>query len=160
MELAVADVERDHVRCAALEEDVGEAARRGTDVEAAPARDLDAERVERVRELLAAPGDEARWPLDGELGRLVDLLARLAMAGHQAREDERLRLCAAFGEPALDQQDVEPLLHASQDVRAARPETMPASTEVSTGIPANRACARSAASSARTRAPSSPWVRT
>ena len=33
------------------------------------------------------------------------------MAGHEPGEDERLRLRAALREPALHEQDVEPLLH-------------------------------------------------
>ena len=54
IELAVADVERDDAGRAALEQHVGEAAGRRADVErAAPVR-VDAERVERVRELDAA----------------------------------------------------------------------------------------------------------
>ena len=70
-------------------------------------------RVERVRELLAAARDVARRPLDGELGVLVDLLARLGVAGDAAGEHERLRLRARLGEPALHQQHVEPLLHSA-----------------------------------------------
>ena len=81
MELPVADVERDHARGAALEEDVGEAAGRGADVEAVAPGRVDAERVERVRELLAAARDEPRPALDVELGRLVDLLAGLRVPG-------------------------------------------------------------------------------
>ena len=60
MQLAVADVEGDHARGAALEEDVGEAAGRGADVEAVEAGRIDAERVEPVRELLAAARDVRR----------------------------------------------------------------------------------------------------
>ena len=80
MELAVADVERDHARGAALEQAVGEAAGRRADVEAVPARRVDAERVERVRELLAAARDEPRRALDLELAPLVDLLPGLVVA--------------------------------------------------------------------------------
>ena len=53
VELAVADVERDHPRRAALQQAVGEAAGRGAEVETVASRRIDAERVERVRELLA-----------------------------------------------------------------------------------------------------------
>ena len=81
VELAAADVESDHPRRAALEQDVGEAAGRGADVErVAPGR-VDVELVEGVRELLPAARDEPRRPLDDELCRLVDLLARLLVAG-------------------------------------------------------------------------------
>ena len=53
----------------------------------------------------------ARRRVDGELGRLVHLLAGLLVPGHPPREHERLRLAPALGEPALDEQRVEPLLH-------------------------------------------------
>ena len=66
VELAVADVERDHARRAALEQDVREAAGRGADVEAVAPGRVDPERVERVRELVAAARDVRRRPLDLE----------------------------------------------------------------------------------------------
>ena len=72
---------------------------------------VEAEHVERVRELLAAARDEPRRPVDVELGVVVHLRARLVEAGHEPRHHERLRLRAALREPALDEQDVEPLLH-------------------------------------------------
>ena len=81
VQLPVADVERDHVRGAVLQQAVGEAAGRGADVEAVEARDGDGERFERVLELLAAAGDVARRPLDRELGALVDLLPAFACPG-------------------------------------------------------------------------------
>ena len=109
VELAVADVERDHARGAALEQDVGEAAGRGADVERVTPGRVDAELVERVRELVAAARDEPRRPLDDELRRFVHLLAGLLVAVDEARHHERLRLRAALGEPALDEEDVEPL---------------------------------------------------
>ena len=120
VKLAVADVERDHASGAALQETVGEAAGRGAEVEAVLPRGIDPERVERVRELLAAARDEPRRPLDVELGVVRDLRARLLEAGHEPGEDERLRLGAALGEPALHEQDVESLAH--DDVLAGRAE--------------------------------------
>ena len=75
VQLAVADVERDHARGAALEQAVGEAARRGADVERSRGpSSVEAERVERVRELLAAARDVRRRPLDGQLGVLGHLV--------------------------------------------------------------------------------------
>jgi hypothetical protein len=41
-------------------------------------------------------------------------VAGLVVAGHEAREHERLRLGAALREPALDEQHVEALLHRVQ----------------------------------------------
>jgi len=110
MELAVADVERDHARRAALEQAVGEAAGRRAQVEAVLAFGVDPERVERVRELLPAARDESRRGAHLELDVVGDLLARLCETRHETGEDERLRLRAALREPALDQHDVQALL--------------------------------------------------
>ena len=153
MELAAADVERDHPGSTALEQDIGEAARRGPDVQAVAAGRVDAEGFERVRQLLAAPRDVRRRRGDRQLRGLVHLVARLLVAGDEPSQDERLGLGAALGEPPLHQQDVEPFL---QDVLAASPATIPASTEVSAGISSSSACARSAVWSASARAPSGP----
>ena len=87
-------------------------------------RRIDSERVEPVRELLPAARDVRRRLLDGELGVLVDLLARLVVAGHEAGEDERLRLRARLREAALDEHDVEALArHASPAPRARAAST-------------------------------------
>ena len=83
---------------------------------------VDAERVERVRELLAAARDEPRRPLDLELDRLVHLLPGLVVARHEPGEHERLRLRAALREAALHEQDVEPLLHRAGRLAAMREE--------------------------------------
>src|SRR5205807_496059 len=119
VELAVADVERDHVRRAALEQDVGEAAGRGADVERVRAGDVEPELVERVCELLPAARDIGRRALDVELRVGVDLLPRLRVARDEAREDERLCLRPALREPALDEERVEPLLHGPKASRLA-----------------------------------------
>ena len=110
MQLPVADVERDHARGAELQENVREPAGGGADVEAVAPGRVDAEGVERVRELLAAARDEARAALDLELGRLVHLLAGLRVPGDEACEHERLRLGTALREAPFDEQDVQPLL--------------------------------------------------
>jgi len=84
MQLAVADVEGDHTPGAALEQNVGEAACGGTDVEAVAPGRIDGERVERVRELDPAARD-VRFSLRHlELRGLVHLLARLLVPGHAA----------------------------------------------------------------------------
>ena len=59
VELAVADVDGDHLRRAALEQAVGEAAGRRAGVEGPRPRDVDPEPLERGVELLAAPPHEA-----------------------------------------------------------------------------------------------------
>ena len=58
VQLAVADVDRDHARDAVLEQAVGEPAGRCADVDRIASVELDLEPLERVRELLAAAGDE------------------------------------------------------------------------------------------------------
>jgi hypothetical protein len=75
VELAVADIERADARRAGLEEAVGEAAGRGSDVQAVLSLDIDGEGRERIGELLAAARDEAGAGLDLDLRRLVDLCA-------------------------------------------------------------------------------------
>ena len=117
---------------------------------AVPARDLELERLERVVELLAPARDEPRRLGHRQLRRLVDLLARLLVAGHLPGQHQRLRLRAALGEPALDEQDVQPFF---QEVRTASSSTMPSSTLVSASISASAARARSADSSASCRRP-------
>ena len=114
MELAAPDVEGDHARRAALEQDVREAAGRGTDVERVPPGRVDVELVEGVRELVAAARDEPRRPFDDELRRFVDLLAGLRVAVDEAGHHERLRLSAALGEAALDEKNVQALAHRAQ----------------------------------------------
>ena len=128
VELAVADVERDDARRAPLEQAVGEATGRGAEVEAVEARHVETHGVESVGELLAAARDEARRRLDRQLGVLVDLRARLGVAGHEPGEDERLSLRAALGEPALDEQDVQALLHERACIRPAATQIAAAAT--------------------------------
>ena len=50
--------------------------------------------------------------VDRELRVLVDLSAGLVVAGHAAGHHERLRLRAALRQPALDEDNVKPLLQA------------------------------------------------
>src|SRR5262249_5689783 len=122
VKLAVADVERDHPRRTALEQHVREPACRRADVEAVEAGDDDAESVEGIGQLVPRTGDVRRRRLDLELRVVRDLLARLRVPRHPAGHDERLRLRAGLGEPALDEQDVEALLHAGTGaVAGSRP---------------------------------------
>ena len=83
------------------------------------------EGLERVLELLTAAGDVARGPLDDEVGVLVNLLSRLLMPGNSPGEHKRLRLRAGLGEPALHQQDVEPLLHTPSVVLGVAKQQCP-----------------------------------
>ena len=54
MQLPVTDVQRDHTRGAALEQDVREATRGRADIECVQPGDVELEGVERVRELVPA----------------------------------------------------------------------------------------------------------
>ena len=72
---------------------------------------------ERVRELLAAAGDEARPFLQRQLGILRQLVPRLVVARHETGEHERLRLRAALRQAPFDEQDVEALLHRGKGSR-------------------------------------------
>ena len=113
VELPVGDVEGDHVRRAALQQAVGEAAGRGADVEAVAAGDVDPERVERVGELDPAARDEARARVDDELGVRLDQLARAQRDGavaadahlagtHGARRRRARRKEAALSKHSVD----------------------------------------------------------
>jgi hypothetical protein len=111
MQLSVADIEGDDARRPGLEQRVGESPGRGADVETVLSGDVDLQPGKRIRELLAASGDEAGTSLDLELRCLVHLLARLRVPGYATSEDECLCLRAGLGQAALDEQHVQPLFH-------------------------------------------------
>ena len=111
VQLAVAHVEGDHPRRPALQEHVRESTRGRADVQGVPPANVEAEHVERVLELLAPARDEPGRPVERQLLVVVHLSARLVEAGHEARHDQGLRLRTRLREPALHQQDVQPLLH-------------------------------------------------
>src|SRR3989442_13614976 len=113
MQSPVTAVERDPAPRAAREQDVGETAGGGADVDRVDPGDIEAERVERVRELVPGARDVGRPTLERQLDRLVDLSARLVVAGHEPGEHERLRLRAALAEAALHQQYVQWCLDAA-----------------------------------------------
>ena len=108
IELPVADVERDDVARAALQQDVGEAAGGGADIERAAALDVDVERVERVRELDAAAADVGmvgRGQLDAAslADRRAGFRHDVAVDAHLAGENQRARPFARRRQPALDE---------------------------------------------------------
>ncbi len=112
IELSVADVERDDARRAALQQDVGEAAGRGADVECQPAGDDDPEHVERVGELdAAAPHVRVigRHQLDARVrrDRGARLRRDLSVHGHPVREDHRASPLTRRRQPAIDDQHIE-----------------------------------------------------
>src|SRR5439155_9238165 len=113
VELTVSDVDGVDLRGTELEEAVGEAAGRSSDVETDETARVQVERLEPRRELDAAAGDAGvRGPLDRDLRGLVDRRPGLvrAAAGHRdgAGEDHALRFLARRSETARDEQPVEP----------------------------------------------------
>ncbi len=112
VQLAVADIERDHARRAALQQDVGEAAGRGADVQGAFARRVHAEVVEGMRQLDAAAADvrmirhrdlEVRAIGDGRAGFRDDL----AVDSHAAGHDQGSCTLAGGRKPAFHERDIE-----------------------------------------------------
>jgi len=134
MQLAVADVDRDHPCRPGLKQAVGEAARGRADIRAIASVDGHTKGIESMLQLLSTSRHEARWTLDVQFGGVVQLLSGLVVAVHQAGEDERLRLGARLRKPPLDHEDVETLLHAAP---SARCDHVPSSM-VATGQDASR----------------------
>ena len=116
VELAVGDVQGDHVGRSALEQAVGEAAGGRADVERAAAGDGEPERVERVGELDPAAGDVGRRAVDGQLDRGVDHLPGLLRAA-VARIEET---CPAITAAAARVRDSNRPRSASRESRRTR----------------------------------------
>ena len=112
-ELAVADIDGIDPRCAMVEQDIGEAAGRGADIEADPPGRIDAETLDAVGQLQAAarnpgmvaPAHRQRAVVRHRGARLVD--PPLAVE-HRAGHDQRLGLAARVCHAAIHQQ----LVHA------------------------------------------------
>ena len=139
IELAVADVERDDRRGAALQQHVGEAAGRRADVERAPAGGVDAEGVERAGELDAAAADVGmirRDELDARVGgdRGAGLRDDLAVDRHLAGENQRPRALARGREAAIDEGDVETDFVLATALAACRARPPPQSSRCSRGV--------------------------
>ena len=109
----MANVHGVHSRRAVLQQTIGEPAGGRADVEAVEPTRVDAEAVEAVGELLAAPRDVGRQRLDRQLRRLVDLLSRLLEPRHEAGHHERLGLRTRLRETPFHEEDVDPLLHTA-----------------------------------------------
>ena len=110
MQLAVADVDRDHLPGTAGEQNMGESAGRGADIEADRAPGIEAEMIERGGKLHPAarhPGVRRLRPQHRVGGHLVGGLADRDIVGdHPAGRDGGLRLGPALEQAALDQQAV------------------------------------------------------
>ena len=88
-------------------------------------RGIDAERVERVRQLEPAARHERHRPrAQPQLGARVDQIARLVdgpiARQHLAGQDQRPRLFARGGQPLLDQRQVRTQALGGRAVRAGR----------------------------------------
>ena len=113
IELAVADVEGDHAPRAALEEHVGESARRGADVQPEPFAHVDAKDVQRMGELDPASADvlmigtvNRHLGVGGNVGpRFGD---REPVDSDLAGQDQGARPLARRGEAAVNDEHVEP----------------------------------------------------
>ena len=114
-ELTATHVESVDVARAALQQHVGEAAGRRTDVERRHPGRVDPELVERSRELVAAAAHVWLGALDVYGGFGIDGVAGLEVASRSvaiadtdlAGEDQGLALAPGLGEPAVDEQLIE-----------------------------------------------------
>ena len=114
-ELPASHVESVDAGRTALQEDVGEAAGRGADVEAHEPARVDPEGIERGGELVAAPADEGLGLVHIDVGGRRDQVAGLAVVTggvalphpDLAGQHERLRAAARLDQPALHEQLVE-----------------------------------------------------
>src|SRR5579863_8219029 len=114
IELAVANVDRPHARCAALEQAIGEAAGGGADVETNAALDVDGPMIESRRQLVTAAADEghALKQLDLSIAghAVAGLFGFLAVEEHVPGENQSLRLFARIGQTAINQDLIETCL--------------------------------------------------
>jgi hypothetical membrane protein len=111
VELAFSDVDGVDLQDSALQQDVREAAGRRTDVDGDLAGDVEPERVEGARQLVAAPRHVLRTRVDGELRilghRRRGTVRAATVDPHHAGEDQGLGALAARGEFTLHQELVE-----------------------------------------------------
>lgn len=110
MELGAADIDGEHGLSAMLEEAVGEAAGGGTEIEAAPAGDINFEGSERGFEFFASAADVALRldEFDGRGGfeERGGLHERLGADTRTAGHDEAAGAFAGFGEATFDEEDI------------------------------------------------------
>jgi hypothetical protein len=114
--LAVADVERDDMPCAALQEHVGEPAGGRADVQRESTGHVDVKCVERVRELQASASDERMVRRDDDHVRVVgDRCSRFhrgrPIHAHLPGQHQRARAFSRRRQAAGDEQQIETLTH-------------------------------------------------
>jgi len=124
-ELTVADIDGIYPLSTALHQHVGKPAGRGPDVECNPTGYVDAEMVKGVGKLDTAARDprvvaalERQRSVDGKL--MAGFVDPPIVGVDEPRKDERLRFGPAFGQPALDQELINPLLRQSFETSYAR----------------------------------------
>src|SRR5579871_194219 len=122
--LADADIDGMHPRRARLQQAVGEASGRGTDIQTNCAADVDMEMLECARHFVAA-ATHIRWRFHEceraiRLDRAPGLVRLLPIDQHIARHDERLGLLAGFDETAFHEQAVQAGLHPPHSNVGAR----------------------------------------
>src|SRR5207237_3323865 len=94
-QLSIPDVDRDDARGASLQQEVGEAPGRRADIKAYPSCRIDAEGIERGRELIAATADIGfdTVEVDADIGvdHLIRPVRQRAAHAHQSGTHHRLR---------------------------------------------------------------------
>ena len=129
MQLAAADIDREHQAGAVRQQHLGEAAGRGADVEADMILDVDRVVLQRARELDAAARHKGMRGLRLQHGVGGDGLRRfcdrLVVGDDEAGLDRRARPRPALEQAALDQQDVGALAGRRVMVAAAWPSVSP-----------------------------------
>ena len=109
---AVTNIHSIHARRAALEQHIRKATRRCADIERDQPGRIEREAIERMGQLVAAAAGVGQRLDQLDRRILSDLLAGFGTlrAGHPhcAGQDQRLGLAARFGQPALNQQLIEP----------------------------------------------------
>ncbi len=114
MQLSVTDIDRHHVRGAALEEAIGEPTGAGACVQYPPAGHVEAERVERGVQLLATSADES-WPVTIDDDRVARMNLSSGLVGDGTVDQDALfldrpaRVRAAADELSTDELCVETL---------------------------------------------------
>jgi len=115
IDLAGADIDGMDPRGSGLEQNVGESAGGGADIEADPAGDIDGEVGERASQFEAAAADVGRAREDLDAAVVGDGLAGLggflAVEEHLAGHDEGLGFFAGFSEAACQDEPVETGFH-------------------------------------------------
>src|ERR1700737_4300326 len=137
-QLPVADVDSDHARGAPLQQEVGKAPGRRSDVEADPSRRVDAEGIEGGRELVAPPTDigldAIQVDADGGIDHLVRAVGHRSRHAHQAGAHHRLGALPRRHEPLGDEGLVQADAALNHQRHIPSPTIIPSSAPAITSI--------------------------